>query len=500
MKNELTFEPRAAAYCLPSAVYPSAAPFHPARSCPEYKWRFLSAANPVYEGVRELFHLLRLDETRYGTSAWNPLGEIIQPGDKVIVKPNFLWHSHQYRPDEWEQVITHGSVVRAVVDYVLIALDGRGEVWIADGPQLDANWEEIVSRTGVGGVCDFYTSVSSVPVRLLDLRDTWTDLRGDVAYDRVPLPGDPAGSTVVDLGHRSRFVGHPGAGRYYGAGYDQAETNYHHTKGRHEYRISRTVASADVFINLAKMKTHKKVGVTLCLKNLVGITTGRNWLPHHTDGDPTTGGDQFPVASAKTRSERWGIRRFQQLTLRHPKLLAPVFRVVKRIATPIWGHTQETIRSGNWYGNDTTWRMVHDINRCLLYSDGDKFPLSSSKRLFTVVDGVIAGDGNGPAAPDRYEAGVLIAGFNPVAVDCVTTRLMGFDPMRIPILREAFAPSELPLAPFAYSDITIQSNRVAWQGRITDLKEDECYHFRPHFGWRGRIEWGVSPKVLEMGR
>jgi hypothetical protein len=248
------------------------------------------------------------------------------------------------------------------------------------------------------------------------------------------------------------------------------------------------------------MKTHKKVGVTLCLKNLVGINTGRNWLPHYTDGNPTTGGDQFPVASVKSMSERWGIRRFQQLTLRSPRFFAPLFRMAKIIATPIWGHTEEIIRSGNWYGNDTAWRMVHDINRCLLYSDGDKFPLSCPKRYFAVVDGVIAGDGNGPATPDRYEAGVLIAGFNPVAVDCVTARLMGFDPMKIAMLCEAFEPSELPLAPFDYTDITVQSDRVEWQGGITDFKEDDCYRFRPHFGWHGRIEWNVSPKVLEMGR
>jgi uncharacterized protein (DUF362 family) len=469
-------------------------------SYPEYKWSFFGSTNHVYEGVRELFHLLELDEANYGTPSWNPLGKIIYPGDSVIVKPNYLWHSHKYRPDEWEQVITHGSVVRAVVDYVLMALNGRGEVWIADGPQLDANWQEIISRTGIANVCDFYRSVSPVPVRLLDLRDTWIDVRGDVAYDRAPLPGDPDGAMVIDLGYRSRFHGHTGSGHYYGADYDQAETNHHHSNGRHEYRFSRKAISADVFINLPKMKVHKKVGVTLCLKNLVGITTGRNWLPHYTLGDPSTGGDQFEESSVKSISERWGLQRFQKLILRCPKVFTPLLRMAKIIATPLWGRTEETVRSGNWYGNDTAWRMVHDLNRCLLYSDGDKFPLSNPKRYFAVIDGVIAGDGNAPAAPDRYEAGVLMAGFNPVALDSATARLMGFDPMKIPLLREAFSPSDLPLVPFTYSDISIHSDVLEWQGALTDLKQEDCYHFRPHFGWLGRIEWTPSHQVLEMAR
>ena len=123
-------------------------------------------------------------------------------------------------------------------------------------------------------------------------------------YERVQLSSDPRGGVEIDLGSASAFVDHRGAGRYYGSDYNQRETNRHHSSGRHEYRISGTAAGADVFINLPKMKTHKKVGVTLCLKNLVGINVGRNWLPHHTDGDPREGGDQFPRRSLRGVAER----------------------------------------------------------------------------------------------------------------------------------------------------------------------------------------------------
>lgn len=472
--------------------YPSEAPFHPSEIFPEYALKKTGKENQVYRGVRELFRLLELDSENFGTPSWNPLGAVVRPGDKVVVKPNLLWHSHKYKPEEWDQIITNGSLIRVVVDYVLIALKGKGEVWITDGPQQDANFEQIVERNGLEEICAFFRSASSVPVHLLDLRDRWEDVRGEVEYGSKELPGDPAGGTVVNLAERSRFVGHGGAGRYYGACYDQAETNYHHSEGRHEYRISRTVASADVFINLPKMKTHKKVGVTLCLKNLVGINTGRNWLPHHTNGDPSNGGDQFPKPSIKNNSELWGVTALQNLTRRHPRVFAPLFRFAKTVAKPIFGKTSETIRSGNWRGNDTCWRMVQDINRVLMYSNGTTFPMAAPKRFFSIVDGIVGGDCDGPAAPDRFEAGMLLAGTNPVAVDCATTRLMGFDPMRIPMLKEAFADSDLPLAKFSYDDIRIVSEVPGWTGKLADIDPEACFNFRPHFGWVGQIEWGVG--------
>ena len=482
-------DPVIAAYRLPSATYNTIPPFHPGVEYPEYRGEILGDRNDVYDGVRQSLRLLGLDQARYGSPEWNPLGDIVRPGDKVVVKPNLISHAHRHLKNEWEQVITHGSLIRAVVDYVLIALEGRGEICIADGPQLDADWDEIMRRTGIHQICEWYKSNGSLPVRLVDPRDSWEDVRGDVLYGTSPLPGDPAGAVDVNLKTRSRFYGHSGEGKYYGATYDQEETNYHHTGERQEYRISMTAASADVLINLPKMKTHKKTGVTLCLKNLVGVNSGRNWLPHHTDGDPSNGGDQFAQPSLRSKSERMGVRSLEKLTLRYPSVFAPVYRIAKKISTPFFGDTRQVIRSGNWYGNDTCWRMVQDINRCLMYSHGDEFPTPRPKRFFALVDGIVGGDVEGPASPDRYEAGVLIAGINPVAVDCASARLMGFDPMRIPMLRESFAASDLPLARFSYEDIDLRSNLAEWDGPISDLKDSDTYHFQTHFGWKGAIEW-----------
>jgi len=466
--------------------YDAAPPFSPCAPYPEYRLGHLSHENGCYAGVRDALRLLGLDAQRYGSAQWNPLGGIVRPGDRVVVKPNLIWHSHRSRADEWEQVITHGSVVRAIVDYVLLALEEEGYVCIADGPQRDADWDCVLERTGLGAVCDFYGGVSDVPVELLDLRTEFLTVRGDVAFGASPLPGDPLGERVVDVGPHSRFGMSLGV-EFHGADYDEAETNTHHHGAVHEYALAETVARADVFINVPKMKTHKKVGVTLGLKNAVGVTTQRNWLPHYTTRVSDGAGDQFPSHTLRNRSERAGIRSLQRLTNHHARF-APTFALAKRLAKPFWGDTQRVVRSGNWYGNDTCWRMVHDVYRALLYFGQDGLPHSEPKRSFTLIDGIIAGEGNGPEVPDAFAAGVLVAGENVVAVDCVATKAMGFDPAKIPLLREAFATSRLPLADFNASDICLVSDEQAWSCRLDDMPTSTSLGLRPHFGWTGHIE------------
>ena len=98
---------------------------------------------------------------------------------------------------------------------------------------------------------------------MLDLRrDRWFD-KGEVIYERIKLQGDPNGYTSVDLGESSEFFTYKLNGRFYGADYDMKETARFHANGRHEYILCRTIMDADVVINLPKMKTHKKTGVTL---------------------------------------------------------------------------------------------------------------------------------------------------------------------------------------------------------------------------------------------
>src|SRR5690554_4780143 len=118
----------------PQTRYNENAPYHPAVAYPEYRLGALSTApNPAYEMVRGLLYRLGLDRTRFGSPAWNPLGEIIRPGDQVLVKPNMVRDVHGWGMDV-TSVFTHGSVIRAVLDYVHIALGDTGRIIVGDAP------------------------------------------------------------------------------------------------------------------------------------------------------------------------------------------------------------------------------------------------------------------------------------------------------------------------------------------------------------------------------
>src|SRR5438309_1167258 len=45
--------------------------------------------------VRDLLVNWGLDAQRAGTAAWNPLGEFIQPGQRVVLKPNWVLHRNE---------------------------------------------------------------------------------------------------------------------------------------------------------------------------------------------------------------------------------------------------------------------------------------------------------------------------------------------------------------------------------------------------------------------
>jgi uncharacterized protein (DUF362 family) len=409
----------------------------------------------------------------------------------VLLKPNWVKFRHPRVPEGWAYTVTHGSIIRAVGEYVAIALKGRGSIIIGDGPQTDSAFEGLVNGTGMPSVVE-RLGRHDVSVRLVDFRKERWDEREGVIVARHDLPGDPSGYVAFDLGDASRLVARAGEGRYYGAFYDAGEVNRHHSGGRHEYLISGTAVQADVVINLPKLKTHKKTGVTLNLKNLVGINGDKNWLPHHTEGDPSTGGDQFPGPSFRRHLERVGGRALRKLATVLPGVGPWLLARARRYGAGFFGDTDTVVRSGNWHGNDTTWRMALDLNACLLYGqpDGTLRP-NRAKAYLSFVDGVIAGQGAGPLNPDPFPSGIVAFGSDPAAVDAACAWLMGFDPERLPVVRESFAPSRFPISALpSWREVRISSNYGLWSGPLEGIPLDECFRFRPHFGWTGAVERG----------
>ncbi|MGH9082171.1 MAG: DUF362 domain-containing protein [Acidimicrobiales bacterium] len=414
--------------------------------------------------------------------------DFVRPGDRVVLKPNWV-KEHDERtpgPDAWEHVVTHPAVIEAVIRWVAPQLGGAGSVVLCDAPQTDSSFATIRRYCGLDEMvrrcrADF----PGVGIDLLDLRqEEWRTVDG-VTVATTQLPGDPMGSTLVHLDRHSELHGFAGCGQLYGASYDMAETNRHHAGDRHEYLLCRTPMDADVLINLPKLKTHKKVGMTCALKNLVGINADKNWLPHYTEGTPERGGDQFGSSTARTRLEHSWMA-FAKARLRHRPRLSRCFVPLKKAGRVVFGDTQVVVRSGNWHGNDTCWRMVLDLNKCLRYFDGKGQRRRAPQRYLAVVDGIVGGEGNGPMAPDPRPCGVVVAGTHPVAVDTVCATLMGFQWDRLPMLRNAFETRHLVLTPFRSEDVLVVSDNADWSGPLAEMRGP--FAFRPHFGWVGAIE------------
>src|SRR4051794_15666067 len=57
--------------------------------------------------------------------------------------------------------------------------------------------------------------------------------------------------------------------------------------------------------------------------------------------------------------------------------------------------------------------------------------------LFAVMDGTFAGDGAGPRAMRAHEKDILLASADQVAIDAISAKLQGFDPMKLDFIRLA---------------------------------------------------------------
>jgi uncharacterized protein (DUF362 family) len=480
------------------ARYTTTPPYSPVTRYPEYPFGEMNTAeesNPAYDGVRGCLHLLGLDTERFGKREWNPLGSLIRPGDRVVLKPNFIRDFRETQAGHEDCLITHGAIIRAVADYVYIALCGRGRIIIADAPQAEADFAAIRRMAGLDEIQEFYRRHAAIGVEVLDLRPERAEKIDGIITGHVPLPGDPAGYVKVNLGARSALaeVNHL-CHLLYGSEYDTREVRSHHHEDVHEYLVSKTVLEADCVINLPKLKTHKKTGITVCMKNLVGINGNKNWLPHHREGTPSQGGDQFADDGLIHRVERAAVAGFKRVFPVLGPIRAWVAGPSKALGQRMFGSTAtDTIRSGNWYGNDTTWRMVLDLNRILAYTDAQGIVCEQPvRRVLNVVDAITAGEGNGPLDATPRQTGAVLAGLSPVAVDIACAQLMGFDHGRIPLLRRALLGQPMPLVSCTLEEIVAKSNDPQFSGSIVSLPRP-AQPFAAPVGWKGHIEFAGCP-------
>ena len=102
------------------------------------------------------------------------------------------------------------------------------------------------------------------------------------------------------------------------------------------------------------------------------------------------------------------------------------------------GHTTTTGSMKNAFGGlipkyrHHAHKKIHEVLVDLLAIQKEIHP-----GIFSVMDGCVCGNGAGPRTMDPYTGNIILASGDPVAIDAVGAKIMGFDPLKIDYIKMA---------------------------------------------------------------
>ena len=109
-----------------------------------------------------------------------------------------------------------------------------------------------------------------------------------------------------------------------------------------------------------------------------------------------------------------------------------------------------------------------------------------------MIDAIVGMEGVGPLQGTAKPVGLVLGGTDPLRVDVVAARIMGFDWRKLKVCAEAVGNLKVTEVT-SEEDLwaqTIKSNRLEWNEKsFADFAENIFHTFEPHFGWKGQIEW-----------
>ena len=454
--------------------------FSPDEAYPEYPYKQSTISrkpNKTYHMVRELLACSGYDRDHYGKKEWNPLGDgIIVPGNTVLLKPNWVENKNKNLPGELSCLVTNPAVVRAVIDYVVIALKGTGRIVVADAPMQGCDLQDLFTKVGYDKLFDFYKQ-NIIDITVLDLRkysvgEKFKGVTGEIHYNQNE------GSYEIDLRKRSMHAIHDSDHTEYRVeDYSKKETASYHSSEKHIYNVSATALNADVIINLPKPKTHRLAGITGAVKNFVGITYDKASLPHRREGDKETGiGDAYNKHSVW---KHWmGV--FNEIRTVNAKsgkyTLAKINDTLMKACYVIGSATSgDKYRIGSWYGNDTIWRTAVDLNNIVLHCDREgQYHERPIRRVLTIGDMIVSGEKEGPVGPSPKPLGVLALSDNNLLFDLLVSRIMGFSEEKLPMFNDSDAYKVFNLeGKESILKTLVRSNQPEYNATIEELQNGD---------------------------
>lgn len=467
--------------------------FYPTQHYPEFQslkiHEHLNTQNNIYATIRTAFELLGFDSENFGTNHWNPLRDLIKPGDTVLVKPNMVKHYSTRKETTLEELITHPSIIVCVLDYVILALKDKGKIIIGDAPIQEADYEKILNHLKIKRLIEEYSEKTNINFEIVDFRKERSINRIYREIQRIPLSGDPKGYSIIDLGDDSSFIDITDQFKLFRlTNYDKEKMLKFHNKNKHSYIIANSVLEADVIISLPKLKSHRKAGMTGALKNLIGINGSKDCLPHYRKGSIEEGGDEYLNKSFRKRLLSNIDERRAQSKSSLLCFFYFLFKLLIYLTEKIFPY-KTTFKEGSWYGNNTIPRTIVDMNYIIDFAnkDGKIFDKNVKRNFLTITDAVIGGESEGPLHPTRKEIGFILVSKDFLANDIIASYLVGFDPNKIPTITYSLN-SAINLSKISSpEEVKFVSNDPKLKD-ITNLKENKKSFYQPSSGWKGNIE------------
>lgn len=453
--------------------------YSPSTSYPEYIFELINKKeNQVYDMVRNCFCKMGLDIEHYNQRSWNPLGEYIKPGETVLLKPNMV--KHYDTKEQYECTLTHPSIIRAVLDYCIIA--GAGRIILGDAPIQGADMDKICNDCHYEEMIQFYWK-RGYKIELIDFRDLIVKRVNNshiVLKEKNPYSEE---YVTVHMGKLSHHYQIEGKRRSFATcGYPNIEINKLHHDEIHDYIVSAHALSADIIINLPKPKTHRFAGITAAEKNFVGICSDKESLPHYILGGRCIGGDETNKYTLLSKiisfiyEKRLEAGRNENKKLEHFYWI--LYYGLKKI------QRKDIYMHGQWYGNNTIWKTIIDLNKILLFADKEgNLDLSKKKRkILTIGDMIIVGEKAGPLEPTPKPLGMIMISDNCAVFDYVVCKIAGYDEQLIPTVFHSIRDKDLSCN--YWKDIELYSNNMLYDGKkIQDLLFEKK-HWEPHPFWK----------------
>ena len=347
---------------------------------------------------------------------------------RIMLKPNWVKHS----TNETDEIClrTHDNFLLATLEIVLKYKPAS--VIIGDAPIQGCKWDNVVSSNLILRI-DLLSKKYNIPVEIKDFRRVvFNPATNNPLTDKAPL----SDYIIFDLGKESYLEPITDAKKnvFRVTDYNPDKLAESHGVGIHKYCITKELFNADIVISLPKVKTHQKAGITAALKNLVGVNGDKDYLPHHRIGGSEHGGDCYP---GNNLLRSWSELALDFANRRQGQLW---YIVGRKIAGALWRLSlpgQEHHLGAAWHGNDTTWRMVLDLNKIAIFGNADGTLANEPQRqLFSLCDGIIGGQGDGPLRPEPLPLGIISFTNHSGVNDLTMATLMQFDISKIAMLNE----------------------------------------------------------------